>query len=208
MPAATDLFSPGGSREAARLLFVGRLNAQKGVELLLRAVAAMHRHATLDVVGDGPDGPALRELATSLGISGRIVWHGALAQDRLPPLYRRAAALVVPSRDEGLGLVAVEAQLCETPVIAFDSGGLRDIVRDGTSGLLVKEFTPSALAIAIEKLLANSAHIAEFGVAGRRSALATFSPEAVARRYALLYRDVITPRALASASLIEPRIPL
>jgi len=193
MPVATELFSPGDSRRPDRLLFVGRLNAQKGIGLLLHALAASRSRATLDVVGDGPDTGELRVLAGSLGVADRVVWHGVLPQHRLPPLYRRASSVVVPSRDEGLGLVAVEALLCETAVIAFDSGGLRDVVQDGVTGLLVKQFTAEALAHAIDELLSTPDRALEMGKAGRRAALSVFSPDAVARRYAAIYRNAISP---------------
>lgn len=193
MPAATELFTPSGKRGLDRLLFVGRLNAQKGIELLLRAVAAMRARAQLDVVGDGPDAGSMQALASSLGLADRVTWHGALAQTALPDLYRRASALLVPSRDEGLGLVAVEAQLCETPVIAFDSGGLRDIVEQGVTGVLVRDFTAEALARAADDLLESPNRAASLGAAGRRAALAVFSPEAAARSYDAIYRAAIRP---------------
>lgn len=191
MPAATELFTPDGSRAPDRLLFVGRLNAQKGIELLLRAFAAMRTRAQLDVVGDGPDAESMRTLASSLGIADRVTWRGALPQTALSDLYRRASALVVPSRDEGLGLVAVEAQLCETPVIAFDSGGLRDIIQHAVTGILVSDFSAESFARAADELLASPDHAAALGAAGRRAALAVFSPDAVARSYAAIYREAI-----------------
>src|SRR5204862_4234673 len=116
MPVATDLFEPGNSRDGARLLFVGRLNQQKGLDHLLHAMSAMKTPANLDVVGDGPNRAPLQKLAAQLGIESRIKWHGQVAHSALPPLYQRAAATVVPSVEEGLGLVAVEALLCESPV--------------------------------------------------------------------------------------------
>lgn len=191
MPAATDLFFPGGHRERGRLLFVGRLNMQKGAELLLHAMAEMRYSATLDVVGDGEQATALGELARALGIFDRITWHGALPQEQLPPLYRRASALIVPSREEGLGLVAVEAQLCETPVIAFDSGGLRDIVQHERTGVLVTDHTAAALAAAIDGLLGSFERALDWGRAGRSSALAVFAPDAVARHYEQIYDEAV-----------------
>ena len=191
MPAATELFTPSGTRAGDRLLFVGRLNAQKGIDLLLRALGAMRARAQLDVVGNGPDAASMRALAESLGIADRVTWHDALPQTALPDLYRRASALVVPSRDEGLGLVAVEAQLCETPVIAFDSGGLRDIVQHDVTGILVSVFSADALARAADELLASPDHAAALGAAGRRAALAVFSPDAVARSYDAIYRAAL-----------------
>lgn len=190
MPVATDLFSPGGQRDSNRLLFVGRLNAQKGIELLLRALAVTTTGASLDVVGDGPDGERLKALAGELEIADRVKWIGALPQQKLRDYYRSAAALIVPSINEGLGLVAVEAQLCETPVIAFDSGGLSDVVSNGRTGVLIEDISASALAQGIDTLLASSDRGAALGAAGRLHALATFAPESVARRYATIYRTI------------------
>jgi len=190
MPVATSLFSPGGHREPKRLLFVGRLNAQKGIETLLRALAQTRSDASLDVIGDGADETRLRELAGELGIASRVRWIGSMPQQQLTAHYRSAAAVVVPSINEGLGLVAVEAQLCETPVIAFDSGGLSDVVQNDRTGVLVKETSAGALAAAIDSLLARPDRGATLGAAGRLYAIATFSTDAVARRYADLYRTV------------------
>ena len=191
MPVDTDLFTPGGARSADRLLFVGRLNAQKGIAHLIEALARVKSAATLDVVGDGPDRAALEARARELGVAGRITWHGVLPQTALPALYRAAAVLVVPSIEEGLGLVAVEAQLCATPVIAARSGGLPDVVRHEQTGLLVPPADPPALAAAIDDLLTQPGRAAELGAAGRMHALAAFAPESVARRYAMLYHSIL-----------------
>jgi glycosyltransferase involved in cell wall biosynthesis len=98
--------------------------------------------------------------------------------------------VVIPSVGEGLGLVAVEAQLCETPVIAFDSGGVTDTVIDGETGVLVPATDVTALAHAIDQLLQAPDRRAAMGRAGRMHALALFAPESAARRYAQLYRTV------------------
>ncbi len=190
MPVATHLFSPGGPHHPKRLLFVGRLNAQKGIALLLDAVAAMREPADLDVIGDGADRDALRSQAEALGIAARVHWHGALPQPRLVDFYRGATALVVPSRDEGFGLVAVEAQLCETPVVAFASGGLADTIEDGVTGYLVPPSDPAMLALALDTVISSDKRH-EIGKAGRQSALARFAPESVARRYRTLYDSVL-----------------
>jgi len=195
MPVATDLFSPGAGRDGQRLLFVGRLMPQKGADHLVHALASMKSKASLDIVGDGPSRAALGELAQQLGVSSRIRWHGQLSHSELPALYQRAAAVVVPSVEEGLGLVAVEALLCETPVVAFDSGGLRDVIQHNKTGVLVKAGDRAALAGALDDLLARDGGGSELGRAGRLYALSAFAPASAARRYAGIYRQVLGANA-------------
>jgi len=195
MPVATDLFEPGERRDDSRLLFVGRLNQQKGAEHLLHALAAMKTPAKLDIVGDGPNRADLEKLAGELGIASRIRWHGQVRQSALPALYQQAAAIVVPSVDEGLGLVAVEALLCEAPVVAFDSGGLRDVIQHEKTGLLVKPGDRAALARTLDDLLARDGRGSQLGRAGGLYALSAFAPESAARRYAEIYRQVLGANA-------------
>jgi glycosyltransferase involved in cell wall biosynthesis len=195
MPVATDLFAPGSSRDGQRLLFVGRLMPQKGVEHLLHALALMKTKASLDIVGDGPSRASLEQLAKQLEVAPRIRWHGQVSQSELPPLYQRASAVVVPSIDEGLGLVAVEALLCETPVVAFDSGGLRDVIQHNKTGLLVEPGDRQALAGTLDELLARDGRGSDLGRAGRIYALSAFAPESAARRYAGIYRQVLGANA-------------
>ncbi|MGI9078853.1 MAG: glycosyltransferase family 4 protein [Gemmatimonadaceae bacterium] len=192
MPVVPDIFWPRGNRSPGRLLFVGKLNPQKGSEHLLRALALMKTPATLDlVVGVGSDAHDAMGLADALGISHRLTWHPLLEQDQLARLYSGVTALVVPAIDEGLGLTAIEALLCETPVVAFASGGLTDIVLHERTGLLVPSGDHIALAHALDALLTRADRGAALGRAGRVFALETFGPASVARRYANRYRSVV-----------------
>ena len=192
MPVATELFEPKPrSERTRRLLFVGRLTPQKGTELLIQALAALPSDVGLDIVGDGSERESLEKLAGELGVGARVMFHGAVKQYELASYYQRACALVVPSSEEGLGLVAVEALLCETPVIAFNSGGLPDVVQHDRTGYLVQERSAAALAAGIRSVLDRTDGGAALGQAGRLHALATFAPESVARRYADLYRSVV-----------------
>lgn len=191
MPAATDTFVPRQGREKAKLLFVGRLTPQKGVDHLLRALAEMREIAVLDIVGEGSSRDDLRALARDLSLDGQVAWHGQLSQEQLAGLYCAATALVVPSTEEGLGLVAVEALLCETPVVGFRSGGLTDVIRDNSTGILVEPGDSSALARALDDVIADPARASALGKAGRIHALSTFAPESVARRYARVYHQVL-----------------
>ena len=192
MPVATEQFGPDRSvRRGDGLLFVGRLSKQKGVELLLRALALLPQAVSLDVVGDGEERATLVTLGQSLGVSDRVRWHGAQPAGALAPFYRAAIALVVPSTEEGLGLVAVEALLCETPVVAFASGGVVDVVQDQVTGLLVQERNAESLARGVRSLLSRPDRGAALGRAGAIRSLATFAPAPVARRYVDIYHDAL-----------------
>jgi len=195
MPVVTSLFEPTGDRDTNRIVFVGRLSVQKGIETAIRALALMKRSIVLDVIGDGPDRAALMELADGLGLSDRILWRGHMKHGELPQLLSRSAALIAPFIDEGLGLVAAEAQLCETPPVAFASGGLVDVIENNVSGLLVAPGDVDALAASCERIVEDPALRERLGKAGRVAALARFSPEGVAERYAQIYRDVVSEDA-------------
>jgi D-inositol-3-phosphate glycosyltransferase len=173
IPCGVDLrvFTSGTSEEraaarAARaadgeplLLFVGRLDPIKGLDLLLESVALLRHPARLIVVGGAPDGDPeierLRALAGRLGIGDRVSFPGAAAPEDLVPYYRAAAALVVTSRYESFGLAAVEALACGTPVVASQVGGLPSILRDGENGLLVRWRSPQAFAERLDELLGD-----------------------------------------------------
>ncbi|MDQ8155493.1 MAG: glycosyltransferase [Gemmatimonadota bacterium] len=193
MPAHTARFAPSEEvvRVKDRVLFVGRLNAQKGLDDLLQALARARRGWTLDVVGDGPDREMLQERARALGVDARVQWLGHLPHDALPAIYARSAALVIPSTDEGLGLVGVEAALCETPAVAYASGGLTDVVRDGATGWLVPAGDIAALSQAIDGVVERPTKARAYGAAARVRALAAFSPEAVGARYRAAYDAVL-----------------
>jgi glycosyltransferase involved in cell wall biosynthesis len=192
MPADVALFTPDNAeRVRGRFLFVGRLNAQKGLGDLLEALAWTPPHVTLDVVGAGDGREALRAQAERLGIANRVHWIGALTRKELPTIYRRAQALVIPSRDEGLGLVAVEAQLCRTPVIAYRSGGLPDVVHGDWGGILIPPGDTRALAGAMQAVDSNPEAIGGRGAAARAKMLDRFAPSAVAAGYRELYRAVL-----------------
>lgn len=174
IPCGVDLraFTPGtaAEREAARaalapdgsplLLFVGRLDPIKGLDLLLESLALLRSPARLIVVGGSPEGDPeiarLRTLAATLGIGDRVSFPGAVAQDALVTYYRAADALAVTSRYESFGLAAVEALACGTPVVASQAGGLPSIVREGENGLLVRWRSSQAFAERLDELLGGA----------------------------------------------------
>ena len=195
MPVDDRAFSPGpGGRPRDELLFVGRLDRQKGAEVALRALALLDGPAAglpLRVVGGGPEEAALRRLAGELGVGGRVRWDGHLPQADLAARYRRAAALVVPGREEGLGLVAAEGQLSGAPVVAAASGGLLDVVADGRTGRTFPPGDAGALARAVESVLADRDATARMTAAARQEAAARFGPAGAARAYAAVYAEAL-----------------
>ena len=188
MPVDADAF-PAGTGPRAGLLFVGRLDEQKGLADVIEALPQLGER--LRVVGTGPDERELRALAGRLGVADRIDWEPYLPAAELAARYRDAAALVVPSRAEGLGLVAVEAQLSGTPVVVAAAGGLLDVVSDGVTGRTFTPGAPETLAKAVAELLAHPAGAAALAARGRASALDRFTPEAAATIYARVYAEAL-----------------
>lgn len=190
--ATHDAVSVSAVEQRHGVLFVGRLNAQKGVADLLEAMASPAcAHLTVDIVGDGPDEAALRARAAALALDTRVRWHGRLSQQDLAPRYRQAQVVVLPSRGEGLGLVAVEAQLSGTPVVAYADAGLLDVVRADHGGTLVAPGDITALSAAIAAVCSAPDVAAAHGAAARNHMRDTFTPQAVAARYLALYAEAL-----------------
>jgi glycosyltransferase involved in cell wall biosynthesis len=198
MPVNDLASSPGpDGRPRDELLFVGRLDRQKGADVALAALARLTGPAAavcLRIVGTGPEEPALRRLAGELGVAGRVRWDGQLPQAELADRYRRAAVLVVPGRDEGLGLVAVEGQLSGAPVVAAASGGLLDVVADGRTGRTFAPGSPDALARTIEAVLADRDGTARMAEAAREQAASRFGTAGTAKAYAAVYAEALRAR--------------
>lgn len=201
MPVDAARF-PAPDRETPRagILLVGRLNAQKGVRDMLDALAhpALAEEG-LTVVGDGPDGPALMAHADALGVAHRVRWIGTMAQGALAQRFREAKVVAMPSRGEGLGLVAVEAQLSGTPVVAYQDGGVSDVVSPAHGGTLVPPGDVGALAVALAAAVARGDQDPAMdhrmrGLA-RAAMLERFSPEAVSARYVDIYRTALAREA-------------
>jgi D-inositol-3-phosphate glycosyltransferase len=179
------------------LLFVGRIQPLKGVDVALRALAAIDdRSSTLVVVG-GPSGPSgttesqrLHGLVDELDLAERVIFLPPQPHDALADFYRAADVCVVPSRSESFGLVALEAAACGTPVVAAAVGGLRSLVDDGVSGFLVDGHDPADYATPLSFLLENPLRAAEMGEAAvARSG--RYSWSITAARLRRLYGDLV-----------------
>jgi D-inositol-3-phosphate glycosyltransferase len=197
-------YSELGGRDAVQhpvLLFVGRIQPLKGLDVAIGALAQLARDDAELVVVGGPSGLAgpaelarVQALGDDLGVRGRIRFVPPQPHHLLSTWYRAADVVLVPSRAESFGLVALEAAACGAPVVASDVGGLRTIVDDGHTGFLVDSRDPSAFAVAVDKLLADPALAAAMGAAGAERAGA-FTWSTAAARLRRLYAD-LTSRAL------------
>jgi D-inositol-3-phosphate glycosyltransferase len=165
-------FSPGDRRGARTalgldpdrpvLLFVGRIQPLKGLDVAVGALEALrNREAVLVVVG-GPSGPegeaheaACRRAVHGAGLDQRVVFRPPQPHHLLSSYYRAADVCLVPSRSESFGLVALEAAACGTPVVAAAVGGLLTLVDDHRTGLLVEEREPAAFAAAVDGILSR-----------------------------------------------------
>ncbi len=179
-----DVFCPGDRADARRwlgletstpiVLFAGRIQPLKGIDIAIEAVArSATRPAPHLVVIGGPSGSdgyrelqALRELAKTLDVDSRVHFIAPQPHDQLARFYRAADVLVMPSRSESFGLVAAEAQACGLPVVAASVGGLPFVVDDGESGLLVDGHDPMRYAWAIDRILSDDALADRLGAGG------------------------------------------
>jgi D-inositol-3-phosphate glycosyltransferase len=190
---------------ARLLLYVGRLQSLKGPDVAIRALAAavarapeLTRDAMLAVVG-GPTGShpddevaRLMQLATTVGVGDRVVFFPPQRHERLSEFYSAAEAVLMPSRSESFGLVALEAQACGTPVIAAAVGGLRHAVRDGVGGFLVEGHDPEDYAARIVEVLADPEGAERLARGAIRHA-AGFSWDATAAGTRDVYRELAGP---------------
>ena len=186
-------FTPAPERRSPTPLFayLGRLRRYKGVDLVLRAFARVrHPGARLLIAGTGDYRPNLERLADSLALSGRVEFLGFIGESEKLDLLRRVWALAFASPKEGWGITNLEAAACATPVVASDSPGLRESVRDGETGFLVPHGDVAAMAARFEELAASPSLVATLGARGRRFA-ETFTWERAARESAAHLAEVV-----------------
>jgi len=166
------------------ILFVGRHEERKGLQVLLEAVRLIEADVTVWVAGDGPDTQRLR---ASYGADGRIEWLGRITEaDKLERL-RGASVFCAPSlHGESFGIVLVEAMAAGTPVVASALDGYRNVATDGVDALLVPPGDPAALAAALTRTLTDRGLASALVAAGERRA-ADFAMAGLAERYAAIY---------------------
>jgi glycosyltransferase involved in cell wall biosynthesis len=177
-----------------RLLFVGRLAAAKGLQILLDAVADVGG-ATLDIAGDGSDRKRLEERANALNILDRVKFLGYQSQQQVRELLKQADVFVMSSFAEGVPVVLMEAMAAGIPVVATRIAGIPELVQDGHTGLLVSPGDSDAAANAIRRLLEDADLRNRFAVAGRQIVEREFNIHAESRWLATILTSALAGKS-------------
>jgi D-inositol-3-phosphate glycosyltransferase len=215
-PAVEHAFFAPGERSGARraldlpadrpvLLFVGRIQPLKGPDVAVRTLAELGRSDTLLLVVGGASGregdraaDELRTLADELGVAQQVRFVPPQPHHILSTYYRAADAVLVPSRSESFGLVALEAMACGIPVVASAVGGLLSLVDHGETGFLVPDRDPAEFARYLREILDHPAHAQALGVRAAQQAK-WYTWGFAAARLRRVYADIAT-RQLVSCS--------
>jgi glycosyltransferase involved in cell wall biosynthesis len=210
----TERFSPDGQSaergDRARLLAAESLTAPRGLGSAVRALAEIPE-AELVIMG-GPGQAELskdktyREImrfAKQLGVADRLVCTGRISPDELPALLRSADLLISTAKYEPVGMSAIQAMACGTPVVASAVGAEQDAIVDMTTGLLVPPGRPAQLALRIRRLLANPLQMEAYGIAAADRARSRYSWERIGRETVAAY-DSRRIEPAAAARIAEP----
>ena len=193
-PAASPVQPP----VAPAILCIGRLIAEKGIDLAVAAFASLTTRfpeARLTIAGDGPEREALQRQAAGLGIADRVELLGWVSPERIPALIAAASVVVVPSRwQEAFGLVAIETAWQGRPIVATRVGGLPEPVAHGETGFVVEPEDSAALAHALARLLEDPQLAARMGDAARRRAVNQYAVDRYADDYERLYEQLTRTR--------------
>lgn len=191
-----------------RILTVSRLIERKGLDTLIQALArSRDRMLHLDIAGEGPEGPALRQLAHSIGVAGRVRFHGFVDRVRLATLYANADVFALVSRAESCSMAMLEAMAAGLPIVATKVGGNVELIEHGVNGLLVEPQNIEALESALSALAADSQRRLRFGAYNRALIEQHYGWRSVAQQYEAVFREVAaTPETLESTVESNPGI--
>jgi N-acetyl-alpha-D-glucosaminyl L-malate synthase BshA len=173
------------------LVHASNLRPVKRVQDVVRVFAKVRAAmpARLVLVGDGPELPRAMELADSLGVRRSVVFAGQ--QESLESLLAAADLFLLPSEFESFGLAALEALACGTPVVATDSGGVREVVTEGKTGHLCGVGEVDCMASHAIQLLADEELHAEYSRAARADVLERYHEPAVITQYERFYEEIL-----------------
>jgi glycosyltransferase involved in cell wall biosynthesis len=192
-----DFFRPQ-QRASDSTLVIGstsrRLVPEKGIDLLLQAVAGLAGDWRLHIAGEGPARPSLEALATRLGIAGRVSFDGGIRSEQMPAYLQQLDVLVLPSRTltnwkEQFGRVLIEAMACEVVVVGSDSGEIPHVI--GDAGFVFPEGDVPALRRRLQQLLLEPALRRQLACAGRRRVLERYTQARIAAHTVAVYRTLM-----------------
>jgi glycosyltransferase involved in cell wall biosynthesis len=194
-----EVFEPARTRESGRgfiVGYVGRLVEEKGVDLLLEALAGLEGMWRAYIQGSGPARQSLQSQTRDLGLAGRVTFDDWIPSAQMPGYYQQLDAVVVPSRTrpnwkEQFGRVLVEAMACGVPVIGSDSGEIPNVI--GDAGLVFPEDDVHALRGHLSALLRDLDLRADLGRRGRARVLAHYTQAQVAAQTYDVYQAVLNP---------------
>ena len=185
----TEFGIPSGSRV---LITIGRLEYQKGIDVLLDAAPAVVSRFTdvhFLIVGDGPDRVALERQAERAGLISRVHWAGF--QSDVPRLMASSVGLVLPSRWEGMPNVVLEAMAAGKPVVATEVEGTRELIRPGINGWLVPPSNPQSLAEGLISLVSDPTRAATFGLRTQSTVGEEFTIDNLVQNLVNLFREIL-----------------
>lgn len=179
-----------------RILYAGRVEVSKGILDFLKALSNLKtRKWAADVVGDGAAMDDARKMAFELDIDKQVDFYGVIESKKLDKFYRRACIFVMPSLcPESFGMSGLEAMAFGKPVIAYDSGGIRDWLIHGETGFLVEPGNPELISSGLERLLSNKEQRIQMGAKARARVDKYFRKEGHLEKIMRTYRSVIKAR--------------
>lgn len=194
IPNGVDIhqFFPKESRENT-ILYVGSLIKRKGVMYLIEAfsmLADKYPEYSLTIVGSGEEFENLQQITRDKGLLSRVIFTGAISPNEVKDRMQQAKVFVLPSLEEGLGVVLLEALACGTPVVASSVGGIKDIVSPGV-GLLVSPASPEELMSGMDWLLKNRSNWEIMSKNARRKAIQEYDWTNIARQFVIIYQKLI-----------------
>jgi glycosyltransferase involved in cell wall biosynthesis len=186
-----------GLGNGLNVLFVGSLIPRKGVIYLVNAAKVIvdsQPNTKFIIVGDGPLKYELKDSVKAVNLSKNFKFMGSIKEEQLTALYNCADVFVLPSIQEGQGIVTLEAQSSAKPVVAFDIGGVKEAVRNGETGLLVEAGNTDALAEGLLKILTDAQLRAKMGANGRQFIMRNFTWDICARKMLKIYLNALSTK--------------
>ena len=190
-------FSPGSTAKkqnsSLKLITVSRLLERKGIHHLLEAIAKPDPlPVTLTIIGTGSYEGELRRICTELGLNDRVNFLGFVRREELPEHYRQHDLFTLPSQTESFGLVFAEAMSCGLPILGTFVGGIPELVRHGTDGILVSPAEPGKIRESLETILNNPEKRIAMGLAARQRIEEKYAWRMIASKYHERYLEVLS----------------